>query len=62
MLNRRILASVVVALATTITTLSFAQGRGMGEIPAAGAKAGDIKEWVQCFVFRIFVCSHRILT
>src|SRR5215472_10544257 len=40
MLNRRVLTSVVVALATTITTQSFAQDRGTGAPPAAGAKAG----------------------
>jgi hypothetical protein len=37
MLNRRVLMSVVVALATTITTQSFAQDRGTGATPAAGA-------------------------
>jgi hypothetical protein len=40
MLNRRVLTSVVAALATTITTQSFAQDRGTGASPAAGAKAG----------------------
>jgi len=40
MLNRRVLTSVVVALATTITTQSFAQHRGTGATPAAVAKAG----------------------
>jgi quercetin dioxygenase-like cupin family protein len=42
MLNRRvlILTSVVVALAIAITTQSFAQHRGTGATPAAGAKAG----------------------
>ena len=40
MLNRRVLTSVLVALATTITTQSFAQGRGTGATPAAGAKTG----------------------
>src|SRR5260370_23387248 len=42
MLNRRvlILTSVVVALATAITTQSFAQHRGTDATPAAGAKAG----------------------
>src|SRR5438128_5758355 len=40
MLNRTVLTSVVVALATTITTQSFAQDRGTGATPAAGAKAG----------------------
>jgi len=40
MLNRRVLTSVVVALATTITTQSFAQDRGTGATPAAGAQAG----------------------
>ena len=35
-----VLTSVVVALATTITTQSFAQDRGTGATPAAGAKAG----------------------
>ena len=39
MLNRRVLTSVVVALAATITTLSFAQHRGT-VTPTAGAKAG----------------------
>jgi uncharacterized protein YbcV (DUF1398 family) len=43
MLNRRALTSVVVALATTITTQSFAQDRGTGATPAAGAKAGAIQ-------------------
>jgi len=40
MLNRRVLTSLVAALATTITTQSFAQDRGAGATPAAGAKAG----------------------
>src|SRR5258708_8303555 len=40
MLNRRVLTSAVVALATTITTQSFAQDRGTDAPPAAGAKAG----------------------
>jgi hypothetical protein len=40
MLNRRALTSVVVALATTITTQSFAQDRGTGATPAVGANAG----------------------
>src|SRR5260370_5907114 len=40
MLNRRALTSVVVALATTIATQSFAQDRGTGAAPAASAKAG----------------------
>jgi hypothetical protein len=40
MLNKRALTSVVVALATTITTQSFAQDRGAGAAPAASAKAG----------------------
>ena len=40
MLNRRALTSAVVALATTITTQAFAQDRGTGATPAAGAKAG----------------------
>jgi hypothetical protein len=40
MLNRRVLTSVVAALAITITTQSFAQDRGTGATPAAGAKAG----------------------
>jgi hypothetical protein len=39
MLNRRVLTSVVVALAATITTQSFAQHRGT-VTPTAGAKAG----------------------
>src|SRR5260370_25027467 len=39
MLNRRVLTSVVVVLATTITTLSFAQARGTDATPAS-AKAG----------------------
>jgi hypothetical protein len=39
-LNRRALTSVVVALATTITTQSFAQDRGTGATPAVGANAG----------------------
>ena len=39
MLNRRVLTSVVVALAATITTLAFAQHRGTVS-PTAGAKAG----------------------
>jgi hypothetical protein len=39
MLNRRVLTSLVLALAATITTLSFAQHRGT-VTPAAGAKAG----------------------
>src|SRR5689334_432924 len=39
MLNRRALTSVVVALAATITTQSFAQHRGT-VTPTAGAKAG----------------------
>ena len=39
MLNRRVLTSVVVALAAAITTQSFAQHRGT-VTPAAGAKAG----------------------
>jgi len=42
-LNRRALTSVVVALATTITTQSFAQDRGAGATQAAGAKAGAIQ-------------------
>jgi quercetin dioxygenase-like cupin family protein len=37
MLNRTVLTSVVVALATTIATQSFAQDRGTGATPAAGA-------------------------
>src|SRR5215831_4862565 len=41
--NRRVLTSEVVALATTITTQSFAQHRGTGATPAAGAKAGAIQ-------------------
>jgi quercetin dioxygenase-like cupin family protein len=42
MLNRKvlILTSVVVALAITIATQSFAQHRGTDATPAAGAKAG----------------------
>jgi len=42
MLNRRvlILTSVVVALAITIATQSFAQHRGTDTTPAAGAKGG----------------------
>ena len=44
MLNRRALTSVVVALATTITTQSFAQDRGTGATPAAGAKAGATED------------------
>jgi hypothetical protein len=40
MLNRRALTSVVVALATTIATQSFAQDRGTGATPAVGANAG----------------------
>ena len=40
MLNRRALTSVMVALATTITTQSFAQDRGTGATPAVGANAG----------------------
>ena len=43
MLNRRVLTSVVVALAATITTQSFAQDRGAGATPAADAKAGAIQ-------------------
>jgi quercetin dioxygenase-like cupin family protein len=43
MLNRRTLTSVVVALATAITTQSFAQDRGTGATPAAGTKAGAIQ-------------------
>jgi hypothetical protein len=43
MLNRRVLTSVVAALAITITTQSFAQDRGTGATPAAGAKAGAIQ-------------------
>ena len=39
MLNRRVLTSVVVAVAATITTLSFAQRRGT-VTPTAGAKTG----------------------
>src|SRR5260370_30538474 len=42
MLNKRVLTSVVVALAATITTQSFAQDRGTGATPA-GAKAGAIQ-------------------
>jgi hypothetical protein len=42
MLNRRVLTSVVVALAATITTQSFAQHRGT-VTPTAGAKAGAIQ-------------------
>ena len=37
MLNRTVLTSVVVALATTITTQSFARDRGTGATP-------DLKE------------------
>jgi hypothetical protein len=37
MLNMTVLTSVVVALATTITTQSFAEDRGTGATPAAGA-------------------------
>ena len=40
MLNRRVLTSVVVAVAAAITTPSFAQHRGTGATPAAGANAG----------------------
>jgi hypothetical protein len=40
MLNRRALTSVVVALATTIATQSFAQDRGPGATPAVGANDG----------------------
>jgi|SRR5579864_3455703 len=43
MLNRRVLTSVVVALAATITTLSFAQHRGT-VTPMAGAKAGATQD------------------
>jgi quercetin dioxygenase-like cupin family protein len=43
MLNRRVLTSVVAALAITITTQSFAQDRGTAATPAAGAKAGAIQ-------------------
>jgi len=39
MLNWRALTSVVVALAATIATQSFAQDRGTGAPPAAGANA-----------------------
>jgi quercetin dioxygenase-like cupin family protein len=39
MLDRRALTSVVVALATTITTQSFAQDRRTGATPAVGANA-----------------------
>jgi quercetin dioxygenase-like cupin family protein len=39
-LNRRVLTIAVVALATTITTQSFAQDRGTGAAPVASAKAG----------------------
>ena len=34
------MASVVAALATTITTQSFAYDRGTGATPAAGARVG----------------------
>ena len=40
MLHRSVLTSVVVALATTMTTPSFAQHRDPGATPAAGAQAG----------------------
>jgi hypothetical protein len=45
MMKRRvsILTTVVVALATTITTQSFAHDRGAGATPAAGANAGAIQ-------------------
>jgi hypothetical protein len=44
MLNRRVLTIAVVALATTITTQSFAQDRGTDAPPAAGAKAGATQD------------------
>src|SRR5260370_28568443 len=40
MLNRVVVMRVVAALAITITMHSFAQNRGTGATPAAGAKAG----------------------
>ena len=40
MLNRRVFTSVVVALAITITAQTFAQDRGIGATPTAGAKTG----------------------
>ena len=40
MLNRRVLTSVVVALAITIATQSFAQDRSTGATLAASAKPG----------------------
>ena len=40
MLNRRVLTSLVAALAITITTHSFAQDRGTGASPTVGATAG----------------------
>ena len=40
MANRRVLTEVVVALAITLTTLSFAQDRGTDATPAADTKAG----------------------
>ena len=44
MLNRRVLTSVVVAVAAAITTPSFAQHRGTGATPAAGAKGGATQD------------------
>src|SRR5260370_24871303 len=44
MLNRVVVMRVVAALATTITTQSFAQHRGTGATPAAVAKAGATQE------------------
>ena len=43
MLNRRVLTGLVVALAATITTQSFAQDPRTGASPTAGAKAGAIQ-------------------
>ena len=43
MLNRRVLTSVVVELAATITTLSFAQHRGTAT-PTAGAKTTAMQD------------------
>ena len=40
MANRRVLTGVVVALAITLATLSFAQDQGTDATPAADAKAG----------------------